>query len=87
MAEGTPNESSPPPAVDPQQQQQNSAGGDQPQAPKPAAEAASRPPPAKAAPDGPQERKARDFMEQAERKIRSSQSFFGGLFGYVHQSK
>lgn len=89
MAEGTsPSENSPPPppppAADPQQQEQNDGRGDQPPAPKPAAEpapAASRPPPAKAVPDGPQERKARDFMEQAERKIRSSQSFFGGLFG------
>jgi len=32
-------------------------------------------------PEGPQEKKARGFMEEAERKIRSSQTFFGGLFG------
>lgn len=38
---------------------------------------------AQAAPDGPQERKARGFVEQAEKKIKSSQTFFGGLFGYV----
>lgn len=39
------------------------------------------PPPAASAPDGPQERRAREFMEQAEKKIKSAQSFFGGLFG------
>lgn len=35
------------------------------------------------APAGPQEKKARDLLDQAERKVRSTQSFFGGLFGYV----
>ena len=38
---------------------------------------------AAAAPEGPQDRKAKDFIEQAEKKVKSSQSFFGGLFRYV----
>lgn len=38
-------------------------------------------PPPSLAPEGPQERRAREFIEQAEKKIKSSQSFFGGLFG------
>lgn len=37
-------------------------------------------------PEGPQEKKAKYFVEQAEKKVRSSQSFFGGLFGYVYHS-
>ncbi len=41
-----------------------------------------RPPATKASPpDGPQDRKAREFIDQAEKKLKSSQSFFGGLFG------
>ena len=32
-------------------------------------------------PEGAQEKKARGFMEEAEKKIKSSQTFFGGLFG------
>ena len=36
---------------------------------------------AEVAPDGPQDKKAREFIEQAERKMRSAESFFGGLFG------
>ena len=38
-------------------------------------------PPPSLAPESPQERRAREFIEQAEKKIKSSQSFFGGLFG------
>lgn len=50
----------------------------------PAPSMSGRSPPTPAAtPDGPQDRKAREFIDQAEGKIRSSQSFFGGLFGYV----
>jgi hypothetical protein len=44
----------------------------------PAGAAASRGPPA---PETPQEKKAKEFLAQAEKKIKSSQSFFGGLFG------
>ena len=40
-------------------------------------------PPPSLAPEGPQERRAREFIEQAEKKIKSSQSFFGGLFGWA----
>ena len=32
-------------------------------------------------PPTPQEKKAREFFDQAEKKYRSSQTFFGGLFG------
>ena len=32
--------------------------------------------------EGPHEKKARDFVEQADKKIKSAQSFFGGLFGW-----
>lgn len=31
--------------------------------------------------EGPHEKKAREFVEQADKKIKSAQSFFGGLFG------
>ena len=41
------------------------------------AEAVAGPP----APETPQEKKAREFIAQAEKKIKSSQTFFGGLFG------
>lgn len=58
---------SPPPASQPLPQEH----------PAPAAPAVSR------QPEGPQEKKARFFVEQAEKKVRSSQSFFGGLFGYA----
>ena len=34
-------------------------------------------------PPTPQEKKAREFAEQAEKKYKSSLTFFGGLFGYV----
>ena len=34
-----------------------------------------------AGPDTPQEKKAREYIAQAEKKIKSSQSFLGGLFG------
>lgn len=47
--------------------------------PTPATSAAGPPPPESA-----QEKKARDFMLQAEKKIKSSQSFFGGLFRLAH---
>ncbi len=47
----------------------------QPQ-PSPPKVAAKAPPP-----DGPQDRKAKEFIDQAEKKLKSSQSFFGGLFG------
>ena len=32
--------------------------------------------------EGPHEKKAREFVEQADKKIKSAQSFFGGLFGW-----
>ena len=35
----------------------------------------------KSMPQGPQERKGKMFMEEAEKKVKSSQSFLGGLFG------
>ena len=31
--------------------------------------------------DGPNERKARDYIEQAERKVKSASGFLGNLFG------
>lgn len=37
--------------------------------------------PAPSMPPTPQEKKAREFFDQAEKKYRSSQTFFGGLFG------
>lgn len=30
---------------------------------------------------GPQEKKAREFIEQAEKKVKSAQGFWGNLFG------
>lgn len=48
-------------------------------APAPAGAVSSGPP----APETPQEKKAKEFIAQAEKKIKSSQSFFGGLFGLV----
>ena len=39
--------------------------------------------PAPSMPPTPQEKKAREFAEQAEKKYKSSLTFFGGLFGYV----
>ena len=54
----------------------------QPTEPEATPSSSSEPPAgARAAPDGPQERKARAFMDEADKKVKSSQSFFGGLFG------
>ena len=50
-------------------------------APDSGSPAKSTQPPPSLVPEGPQERRAREFIEQAEKKIKSSQSFFGGLFG------
>ena len=38
-------------------------------------------PPARSGPMTPQEKKAREFIEQAEKKVKSAQGFFGSLFG------
>ena len=44
--------------------------------------APKQPAAAKAAgPETPQEKKAREFIVQAEKKLASSQTFFGGIFG------
>lgn len=48
---------------------------------RPAAAAAKPPPPVPSGPETAQERKAREFMEQAEKKVKSAQGFFGSLFG------
>lgn len=43
---------------------------------------AQAPAASKSVPDGPQERKGKMYMEEAEKKMKSSQSFFGGMFGW-----
>ena len=63
-----------------------SPAGATPAASKP--EESSKQPPAQKtsgppAPETQQEKKAREFLVQAEKKMKSSQSFFGGLFGLV----
>ncbi len=50
--------------------------------PKTTPSSQGKPPAAKATPpDGPQDKKAREFIEQAEKKLKSSQGFFGSIFG------
>ena len=43
---------------------------------------ADTPAAAKFVPDGPQEKKAQGYMDEADKKVKSSQSFLGGLFGW-----
>ncbi len=49
---------------------------EQPPSSQPSQAAAKAP-----APDGPQEKKAKAYMEEADKKVKSSQTFFGGMFG------
>ena len=82
MAESAPDDGSPPREKEPAPE---GSGSEPPPDEKPGpptgAAGPTQPPPAKAAaPETPQERKAREFIAQAEKKLKSSQSFFGGLF-------
>lgn len=87
MADSAPDEGPPPqevqsPTTDGVPSEVPSPPSDQKQEPPPPSSAAlPKEQPKAAAPESPQEKKARDFITQAEKKIKSSQSFFGGMFG------
>ena len=55
--------------------------------PEPAPAPAAPPPQpsstSRSVPETTQEKKAREFLELADKKVHSSQTFFGGLFGCV----
>lgn len=72
QAPPTTQPSEPAPAPAPQSQVNTNGGGN-------GSKAAAAPAPSM--PPTPQEKKAREFFDQAEKKYRSSLSFFGGLFG------
>lgn len=86
MAENPQEGGSPPPEQEPSEDVPASepTSTDKPASPttEAAPTAPKQPAAAKAAgPETPQEKKAREFIVQAEKKLASSQTFFGGLFG------